>query len=185
MNQEIESSHKGYTDRSAYWEDWLKDKSVQDVIRQLELFESQAERDNLTGLYNRRGFLHFVEDGGKNRIKHIGYVDIDAFKQINDNYGHLAGDLVLKYVAKSLKEAVGEYGVVARWGGDEFVMGLTTEDPEVIAKIYKNCWDLVDRKHVSVTIGTRIWNGEEDLEMVLDRADTNMYQKRETRRNEY
>lgn len=82
--------------------------------------------DSLTGLYNRRYFLervrlHLLEEGRA----HIMLCDIDRFKEVNDQYGHLAGDAVLKEFARIAREVLQHNDAIARFGGDEFVMALT------------------------------------------------------------
>jgi diguanylate cyclase (GGDEF)-like protein len=95
---------------------------------QREMFD-RAVRDNLTGLYNR---AYFVEQVGplcdRNIQLDMGLailmVDIDRFKQINDEHGHDAGDLVLREVARVLRESTRQEDLVARYGGEEFVFAL-------------------------------------------------------------
>ena len=83
--------------------------------------------DDLTGLYNRRGFLRLAEHhlqiaGMKNRKMVLFFVDIDFLKKINDTYGHREGDQVLITTAKILRETFRAADVVARLGGDEFTI---------------------------------------------------------------
>jgi diguanylate cyclase (GGDEF)-like protein/PAS domain S-box-containing protein len=82
--------------------------------------------DELTGLQNRRGFLTFADaelrrtwQAGRGAL--LAFADLDGLKQINDLYGHAAGDTALGVVARALRETAGGEGLVARWGGDEFV----------------------------------------------------------------
>lgn len=96
--------------------------------QQMAEIKEQAERDSLTGIYNRR----YLEDTASQWIKAahmnkknvtIALFDIDKFKRINDTYGHLAGDHVIQYLAtKCQKNVVEETTIVARYGGDEFVL---------------------------------------------------------------
>ncbi|WDC85579.1 GGDEF domain-containing protein [Caloramator sp. mosi_1] len=86
-------------------------------------------RDYLTNLYNRRAFFQLAEERCK-KAKCKGFnlvlvmADIDKFKNINDNYGHDIGDLVLKNFAQILKTSVRENDLVARFGGEEFIILL-------------------------------------------------------------
>lgn len=95
---------------------------------QREMFE-RAVRDNLTGLYNRAYFLEQIGPLCDRNVQHdlglaILMVDIDRFKQINDEHGHDAGDTVLREVARVLRESTRLEDLVARYGGEEFVFAL-------------------------------------------------------------
>ncbi len=86
--------------------------------------------DGLTGLFNKKELLRFLEETHnlfKYRKKHyyIAMFDLDNFKKTNDTYGHLVGDEVLKILGKILKEAVGDKGIAGRYGGEEFTLILT------------------------------------------------------------
>ena len=85
-----------------------------------------ARTDYLTGLYNRRYFYEHVEEHRGDQPVTIITFDLDAFKDINDRFGHAAGDAVLGITAKALREAFPD-GFVVRWGGDEFVVALMGE----------------------------------------------------------
>lgn len=96
--------------------------------------------DPLTGLANRRGFhAHVRKELTRVRRAHgslaLMLVDCDHFKQINDGYGHPVGDLALATVAASLKACVRAGDVVARWGGDEFVVLLRDVDESEVRRI--------------------------------------------------
>ncbi len=85
--------------------------------------------DELTGLYNRRFLLKYLEhkvpwDGGDDYHLSLLMLDLDHFKQINDTHGHLTGDQALIHVAKLLQGVVGENGIVTRYAGDEFIILL-------------------------------------------------------------
>jgi diguanylate cyclase (GGDEF)-like protein len=95
--------------------------------------EEAAYIDTLTGLYNRR---HFSEIAAPiiERARRTGtpyyfmMVDIDDFKDVNDVHGHLAGDAVLRGVAQTMKQTVRPYDILARWGGEEFMLIITDID---------------------------------------------------------
>jgi len=110
------------------------------LVRQVETIEllranlvEQASRDPLTGLHNRRHLLeHFapmlaaVEAAGGTLA--VALFDIDNFKSVNDNYGHLAGDAVLVALAHRIQERAPAGALVARWGGEEFFVALPGAD---------------------------------------------------------
>ena len=85
-----------------------------------------ARTDYLTGLYNRRYFYEHVEEHRGSQPVTLITFDLDDFKDINDRYGHAAGDAALGMTAKTLREACPD-GFVVRWGGDEFVVALMGE----------------------------------------------------------
>lgn len=88
-----------------------------------------AHHDLLTGLYNRKSFTDFAAAllADNNRCRHGAVVmslDLDGFKGVNDTHGHQAGDKLLQEIAKRLQDIVGETGIIARFGGDEFVAAM-------------------------------------------------------------
>lgn len=100
-----------------------------------KVLKDKSEKDGLTGIPNRRLFDEryqelWEESIDQNKIS-VAIMDIDNFKFFNDEYGHLVGDEVVKIVAKTLDEQVGDKGFVARYGGDEFVavlLGMNDQD---------------------------------------------------------
>lgn len=102
-----------------------------------EMTKANSEKDGLTGLYNYRYFNNAVEKYGTTNNEHSVYsmilLDLDFFKQVNDTYGHEAGNEILCLFADRLTEYVGDKGLIARYGGEEFVISL----PHVnLAKAY-------------------------------------------------
>jgi len=97
-----------------------------ELQRRQATLKDHAERDALTGLSNRRHFQHCLRErmpAGDYRGALL-LVDIDHFKQINDRHGHSAGDAVLVEVARRIRDAAGDEALVARWGGEEFLVHL-------------------------------------------------------------
>ncbi|SLJ95672.1 GGDEF domain-containing protein [Novosphingobium mathurense] len=89
----------------------------------IEQLVTAAERDALTGIRNRRGFLDAAEkilQGNANAV--LAFIDIDHFKLINDQFGHDAGDSLLRALAKRLEGGLRRTDVAARWGGEEFAV---------------------------------------------------------------
>ena len=105
--------------------------------------------DQLTGLANRRGFLQRFERD-LTRVRRQGdslalvLVDCDRFKQINDQFGHAAGDRALELLAGSLRSAVRNDDVVARWGGDEFVVLMRHVDEVEVRRVAQRVGKLLE-----------------------------------------
>lgn len=110
------------------------------VVRRERALWSMCSSDPLTGLANRRGF-HARAGKELQRLRRsrgslaLMLVDCDRFKQINDGYGHPVGDRALMQVAASLKACVRADDIVARWGGDEFVVLLRDADDVVVRRV--------------------------------------------------
>jgi len=140
---------------------------IQEVkIRELSAL---SERDILTELYNRRGFvreakkflkevkaLNKIAEKRKISFKDFSviFIDLDNFKLINNEYGHKFGDKALKAAAKIFRDSVRDLDIVARWGGDEFVIGLAGADEKSaysIAKKLKNKVKAIKIKNIQLS----------------------------------
>lgn len=143
--------------------------------------------DCLTGLYNRV-YLEFLHKRACNKkdcwVSGI-MIDLNGFKQINDNYGHTEGDLALCIVADLLRKSFSEYGVVTRYAGDEFVIMLNTTDDQLIQKIIKSAKknfvtenEKNDKPYqLSASMGYAITNlSNETIDDFMNRIDEQMYQ---------
>lgn len=144
-------------------------------------------KDCLTGLYNRM-YLEFIHKRACNKkdcwVSGI-MIDLNGFKQINDNYGHAEGDLALCIVADLLRKSFSEYGVVTRYAGDEFVIMLNTTDDQLIQKIIKSAKknfvtenEKNDKLYqLSASMGYAITNlSNETIDDFMNRIDEQMYQ---------
>ena len=164
-----------------------------------QILEHQATHDPLTGIFNRRAILGQLSrelarsrrEGQNAKINglSIGFFDIDHFKPINDQYGHQAGDEVLKGISSLITNQLRVYDSVGRMGGDEFLVIA----PGPVEENFKNLFERLlvsvaghqtktDGGEVSVTvsIGVATAGGTTSEEQMLDSADTAMYQaKRE------
>ena len=160
-----------------------------------------ASHDALTGLPNRRLFLEMGQSylsRAKRSRKHYGlmYVDLDRFKSINDTLGHHVGDLLLQTVASRLQSALRESDVVARMGGDEFIVLLNELDnvadiemvaTKIIALISRPCTNLDGHDiQVSPSIGIAVFPQDgHNLETLCQHADAAMYQSKRAGRGRY
>ena len=143
--------------------------------------------DHLTGLYNRV-YLEFLQKqaGKKKGVWVAGImIDLNAFKHINDNYGHSEGDEALIIVTDLLRKSFCEYGVMTRYAGDEFVVMLNTTDEKfiqtLIARAKKNFEEenkTNDKSYeLSASMGYAVSNlGVETMDDFMKRIDTKMYQ---------
>ena len=161
-------------------------------ITELELL---AETDELTGLLNRRGFdnqLHRVLSG-VSRYDEQGiliYIDLDAFKTINDSYGHAAGDAVLRHVANLLHDGIRDSDFVGRLGGDEFAVLLTRTSWDNglgrAERIEKQLNNSIFHWHgqmisISASFGLQGYSAREEGLDLLARADAAMYKTKRLR----
>ncbi len=158
----------------------------EDGVRALEL----AQRDPLTGLHNRRGFLEqalpvFATAARNARPVSAVVIDIDHFKHINDRHGHAGGDLTLVDVADRIRNACRSGDIVARWGGEEFVMLLPeTDSTQACALAERLRQAFADApvpvgEGAAVTItasfGVAVREGPMSLDQLLQAADSALY----------
>jgi diguanylate cyclase (GGDEF)-like protein len=118
-------------------------KQTEAALRESEeAFRHMAITDSLTGLYNRRHFNQLAESEITRALRYtrplsVMMLDIDFFKRVNDTFGHTSGDMVLKMVAKTVKERVRSNDIPARYGGEEFIVLLpetTAADAAIVAE---------------------------------------------------
>jgi diguanylate cyclase (GGDEF)-like protein len=160
----------------------------------LNITEKKAGTDELTGIYNRRKFNEiFAQEMDKaRRYKHplsIAIIDIDKFKNINDAYGHLAGDDILVMISQSISKHIRHTDTFARWGGEEFVI-LFEETPLSEAKtISIKIKELVaSLKHkeagsVTISIGVTQLRDDDTEDSIFTRCDKALYNAKENGRN--
>ena len=157
-----------------------------------------ATTDALTGLLNRRAFLEWAArevrraDRYRDNLSVI-LLDLDHFKRINDQRGHAAGDLALFGAAQLLTVVVRACDVVARWGGEEFVVALPSTSRDGAARVAErartglesgNILDANgDRIPVTASFGVAEICTDESIEQLIDRADRAMYGAKNAGRN--
>ena len=163
-----------------------------------ERIEHMAQHDSLTGLPNRRLFKEHFEQtlklAHRNRVPvTLMVADLDNFKEINDTYGHTAGDAVLRAVGRRMAETLRESDMVARWGGDEFTILLydagDKKSLQIVAKkIFSTLEKPIDVGQesfvINVSIGVAKYPHEgENIDTLLKHADLAMYEAKETAGN--
>lgn len=151
-----------------------------------------ATTDELTGLANRKSFnAAFAEFSGAERRHEASLflLDIDFFKQINDNYGHAAGDNALRHLAQSIQEMVKRYGGFGgRWGGDEFIGVLPLNGSKAHEALLELCRKIEDSRPPDgfrMTISAGVAPVEDGLPLakLSEKADLALYQSKESGRN--
>lgn len=159
----------------------------------LALVERLSIQDDLTGLYNRRGFFMFAEQNIKYFFRQkssffVLYADLDGLKQINDQWGHTEGDFALRQAAAALQETIRDSDIVARLGGDEFTILISKANPPDFDVIRTRIRDAFERKNreirkpwvLSLSIGH--YHATSDcsltLEEMLQRADEDLYREK-------
>jgi diguanylate cyclase (GGDEF)-like protein len=152
--------------------------------------KSLADRDGLTGLYNRRRMLELLEAAIGDAVQqdlHVGllFIDLNGFKNINDRYGHAAGDKILTTVATRISARVRTGDVCCRYGGDEFVVVLPgIPDPFPVSRVADAIRERVslpywignEQQHLTASIGESMYpHHGENAAKLLHRADEAMY----------
>ncbi|AVD87670.1 MULTISPECIES: GGDEF domain-containing protein [Pseudomonas] len=190
--QELAGRLQGLAERVASME--------QEALGYREHLEEQRQKaliDPLTGLPNRAAWAERVErevqdwqEGGGHLLMAI--LDLDHFKRINDGYGHLAGDKVLKIVADQLRKRLRGQDFIARFGGEEFVLLLPQTSPaagqqfaEVLRAAIEACPFHFKGERVVITasIGVSAFRSGERADQVLKRADDALYRAKDLGRN--
>lgn len=154
-----------------------------------------AYTDSLTHIYNRLHFAHFL-DVEIDKVKRYGgtfsiiFFDLDHFKEVNDNYGHMVGDEVLEEITNIVSKANRSADIFARYGGEEFII-LTPETDISGAMIHaerlRNAIEKYEFKtigHLTSSFGVTEFDAQKDtIETLLDRADKALYLAKEDGRN--
>ena len=156
-----------------------------------------ASHDALTGIFNRRYFLEqaHIQIARSLRLNHECFItifDLDHFKAVNDTYGHLAGDQVLREIAQRVKKTIRPYDLLGRYGGEEFIMLMCDVDKEnainaverVRQEVIKTPVDFESLKiPITASFGIAPAAPENDLTSATKYADVALYRAKDTGRN--
>ncbi len=151
--------------------------------------ELQSRTDELTGAANRREFdkqfNRSVERYNRYGTRFsVVLLDIDKFKDVNDTKGHIVGDRVLKEVTEIIQKRIRSIDLLARWGGDEFIIlaECGKEDAAETAERIRQAAEKID-VDVSISCGVAAFNSDDTLESITARADRAMYESKQSGRN--
>ena len=153
--------------------------------------QTAAQTDALTDVYNRRGIAPVLSSVARRSDYALALVDLDRFKLINDRLGHGAGDVVLANAARTLVKSIGESGIVARWGGEEFLVVLPSvsliEADEAMEKARADMEAEYGAPEslarVTISVGVAHAPRYAGKEEVLRLADSNLYEAKSSGRN--
>jgi diguanylate cyclase (GGDEF)-like protein len=154
--------------------------------------EQMARTDKLTGLFNREFFEALFEQAVNATTRHeeplsLVLFDIDEFKDVNDRYGHLVGDRVIRDLALVARTKLRKTDVISRWGGDEFIILLSDCNR-------RDAWRIGDQlrrdirervrvpgteRPVTISVGVATYRKHEDMERLLERADAQLYRAKQ------
>lgn len=168
---------------------------LQDVINQLYIerfrLKEASERDALTGTLNRGAGEMIVENLIDRRNEQLGIVlcDIDFFKRINDNYGHLMGDRVLQLVAQDCQTNLRKKDILIRWGGEEFLIVVTGDDQLALENLAERLRCAIANHaipevgQVTASFGVALLRSQETYRDLFERADEALYRAKNSGRN--
>ena len=165
----------------------LKEKNAE-LRKSNQNLSVKAYHDNLTKILNRNGLLKKLME--KNNDYILAIIDIDKFKSINDTYGHDVGDYVLKDLATFISSKIRVTDLIARWGGEEFVLIIDTKNLEQAQNIADNLRKEVENlkfktvNKITISIGVSEFKTKNDtFEDVFKKADQALYQAKTNGRN--
>lgn len=197
LNAKMDSNQNVYW---SFFDASNRNKLYEELLQTRERLEQQTQElitlasiDELTGLLNRRemkarsGSVISQFARSKNSLS-ILMIDIDFFKKINDNHGHAEGDRVLTELGLALSKCGRTSDLIARFGGEEFLILLPDTDLSqtiIFSKrLHKKVNEiLVDNKPLTVSIGVAIFDGKMSFEEIVNKADIALYQAKESGRN--
>lgn len=175
-----------------------RESQYQQLEQMAKKMEELARTDPLTKLFNRRYFLEKLEEE-KNRCARsvkpfsIVLIDVDHFKAFNDSYGHNCGDFVLQSIASTMKETIRKQDIIARWGGEEFIILLpetSIEGCKIVAekikqKIATQVYTYQEKDlSVTITAGIAMHNNDYSIDECIKKADDALYKGKKHGRNE-
>ncbi len=164
-----------------------------------EILKDKAMHDPLTGLWNRGGIMEIFErelKRGSREKKSVGVImaDLDLFKAVNDTYGHIAGDAILRGVARRINSSIRSYDAAGRYGGEEFLCVLPGSNDQSAMEIAQRIRKAIEKKlfdtsegiiSITLSLGATTYSEgrEPDMESLIRQADTALYRAKRNGRN--
>lgn len=169
---------------------------LQDAVNKLyiERFHLQeiSEKDALTNVFNRGTGEKMLRNLIEQSTQQIGIIlcDVDRFKQVNDNYGHLMGDRVLQTIAKCCQSNLRKKDILIRWGGEEFLIVVTGDKEEELQYLAERLRSIIAEQQipevgvVTASFGVALLQPQESPNQLFARADQALYQAKKQGRNQ-
>jgi diguanylate cyclase (GGDEF)-like protein len=199
------NSHIDINDIQAKFSD-IQKHMVQEVTRanaeitklkeKIKKLEEQSNIDPLTKIYNRRALDHYLQEiCEKQNLKqelHLLMLDIDDFKLINDQYGHIVGDKILVFIANLLTKLLRDGDKIFRYGGEEFIIVLNRIETDACLQISERILEQIRSNNllykgnslqVTASIGTTKFHAGDTPESIIDRADKALYKAKNSGKN--
>ena len=167
-------------------------------VNLMKELENAAYQDSLTGLYNRKHFSELANVDIERALRtgqsiYTAMLDLDLFKNINDSYGHAAGDVMLKMSAGIMRQTIRSYDLVGRYGGEEFVLLITGLDIPEAFKLMERIRENIEHStvyyegaelRVTCSIGLAKYEQTDTLESSIRKADEALYVAKNSGRNQ-
>lgn len=170
----------------------MQDK-LHSVLTRSEMLDHFAHTDILTDLLNRRAAEMLLAQQASTKLRQGGSfsvvsADVDHFKQVNDSYGHAAGDEVLREIARRLTNTTRDSDFVARWGGEEFLVILPGSSREQAENLAERCREAISDSplaglNITMSFGVAEFTSRDSITSLLDRVDSMLYQAKNSGRN--
>jgi diguanylate cyclase (GGDEF)-like protein len=149
-----------------------------------------VERDPLTGCHNRRAFMRRLEEGRFGGASgSLLFIDIDHFKEVNDSFGHVVGDQVLRMMVEGMSEVLRRQEYLYRMGGEEFAVLLPNVPVELAVRVGERLRRHLAEKvlpkdiRLTISVGVESYSSPDEIEQTLTRADANLYRAKQAGRN--
>lgn len=172
--------------------EFLVKERTSDLQKALEEMEVMSKTDYLTKLPNRRLVLAKIKELIEQKKDfYLGLADIDHFKDINDQFGHVKGDEILVFISAILSTTIGDCGFIGRWGGEEFLIVLETDKFDTIygkaneiRRAVAEYWHEDIGKNITITLGLCQYRENISLDILIASADEALYQGKLAGRNQ-
>jgi len=170
--------------------------SINDVSQfneKIQNLENRVLIDPLTSVYNKETMTNVVLQELQGGSFHLAIIDIDFFKKVNDNYGHLIGDYILKDMAQLLLSIISQEDIFGRIGGEEFMLIINESDKDNILSICNRIRKTIEEhtfvyeKHklnITLSMGCTKSKGDDDYKGIYQRADIGLYKAKHAGRNQ-